>query len=267
MDHPRPLAALGPLALGLLLLVFVGLSDGPRAGLPGFLDEAPGTVTAEVPLRFAAAPKVAGEVREAVAEASRVEFSVDEARNALVLRGTERGIETIRALLGDRDVPLPQLLLDARVVRLDPDALLELRRGTSPRVDHLDTLLDLGRGELLAAPRLLATHGGVARIRIGEDATTYPAAATPADTDGYSISLAITPFLQAEREVTLRVRAQVTRARTGPGGKQIERSETESSLRVRSGSEVLLTDLADPDGKDPFAILIVPRILRTFPEE
>ncbi|MBI4864008.1 MAG: hypothetical protein HY815_27685 [Candidatus Riflebacteria bacterium] len=84
--------------------------------------------TRTIRLRYAKAEEVAQVLGKALGKDSGVQFSVDTHKptNAVIMRGTEEILSKVKTLIDDLDLPVAQVLLDAKVVTVNTNSSRDL---------------------------------------------------------------------------------------------------------------------------------------------
>jgi type II secretory pathway component GspD/PulD (secretin) len=193
---------------------------------------------------------------------------VDPASNTLVLTATEAQLREAAALQERVDVPLPQVMIDAMVVEVPTDEIKNLgiawpsattftvtSGGTAlaatapPLTPILTTLIQEDKARLLANPRLAVRDGETARMTIGDkipfqviNAQGVPSVVILEA----GVRLEITPRVNADGYLTVRMHPEVSTLRTPPGPNvppTISTREADTSLTVRDGSSIVLAGL------------------------
>jgi type IV pilus assembly protein PilQ len=83
-------------------------------------------LTEPVPLKFAAAAKMAQILQKALSKAGNITIEVDERTNTLVVSGTKDLITRTKELINRLDKPVPQVLIDSKIVSVQTNVLKDI---------------------------------------------------------------------------------------------------------------------------------------------
>lgn len=77
-------------------------------------------------LRYANATKMAGILQKTLSKAGSISIEVDERTNSLIVSGTESLIKSVDELQSKLDTPVPQVLIDSKIVQVSTDNLRDI---------------------------------------------------------------------------------------------------------------------------------------------
>lgn len=226
-----------------------------------------------VRLNFLDAKPTAELLKELLGKEGIVFVKEDARSNSLVLAGSDAALARAQSLLKELDIPLPQVMIEARVVELNKGASRELGLSslvqptppatTVPPVGQiifeiatqnleaflrrLQALINEDRGRILASPRIATLDGQQAVITVGS--TISVPVVGPQGTVGVQeinagITLAITPRVNTDGMITARLNPQVRSlsSSTAQGFIITERS-AETTLTIRDGMSIVIGGL------------------------
>jgi len=162
----------------------------------------------------------------------------------ILLSGTEERIHELNALLGSLDLPKPQVMITAYLVRgSSEDGAVSSPALPKELVENLRNLLPMQAFELVAT--------NVVRASIPGDAIGVNAAPSP--TLSYTVSMQPSAFDPLSGQLTIaRLSFQVTEGERGPNLPQPARQSFETSLSVRAGEYAVLGAV----GGDPIFVVL-----------
>jgi type II secretory pathway component GspD/PulD (secretin) len=211
------------------------------------------------------------------------DVTFDYRQNSLVVTATEEQHRTIQELLRQIDVPGEQLLLEASVLDINLRDLKELGVEWSHSLtlpfDELPTnpgqilfnpitrgplsfqavirlLLEQNRGRVIANPRVVTRDGQPATVLVGDRIEiTLPGTGPQGQpiavtrTIEVGVRLNITPKINPEGDITLRIFAEVSTLPVPPTPNlvQISTRQAATTLRVQEGSPIVLAGLIRND--------------------
>jgi type II secretory pathway component GspD/PulD (secretin) len=204
---------------------------------------------------------------------------IDKVSNSMVLIASAGQMQIIDALLQQLDTALPQVMIEAMVLEVPSDVTKNLGvswQSTTPFTLNfsggqypccalvtisspailatLNTLIQESKSRLLANPRLAVRDGETARMNIGDkipfqviNAQGVPSVVIIEA----GVKLEVTPRINAENFVTVKMHPEVSSIRTAPaaGGvpPTIATREADSSLTVKDGTPIILAGLIRKD--------------------
>lgn len=219
----------------------------------------------------------AKELVEAFLPGVRVELEATS--RSLVVQGTEEQLGDVAAFLDALDTPRPQVLVEARILDVEVDALrslgvewedqLAIDGSGTPQVfylrmnvDQLDAALrflqDNGYSQVLASPKISAIDGQEARILIGE---RVPIVTEFTDAEGRiyqtveyadaGIGLTIAPIIAADGSVTLEIRTEISSV-VDPQARfpTFRTREATSTVRVYDGRPLIIGGLIEEEERE-----------------
>jgi len=201
---------------------------------------------------------------------------IDKASNSIVLTASAGQMQIIDAMLQQIDTALPQVMVEAMVVEVPTQFTKNLGVAwqtstpftftstggafvvpfgpvvgiTAPAVlATLNTLIQENKSKLLANPRLAVRDGETARMNIGDkipfqviNAQGVPSVVIIEA----GVKLEITPRINADSFVTVKMHPEVSAIRTAPAPNvppTISTREADSSLTVKDGTPIVLAGL------------------------
>jgi len=199
---------------------------------------------------------------------------VDRAANTVVLTASAVQMQTVDDLLGQVDIPLPQVVIEAAVMEVPTEVMKNLGVAwpavttfttTYPGTDSsgrivftvtappvttiLNTLISESKAHLLANPRLAVRDGETARMNIGDKIpfqVINPQGVASLVILETGVKLEITPRIASDGSVTLRMHPEVSSIKTAPSPgvpPTFSTREADSSLTVKDGASIILAGL------------------------
>lgn len=208
-----------------------------------------------------------------------VRAEVDPATRTLVVQGSEAQLEEAAAFLRSLDKPLPQVLVEARILDVEVDALralgvewpektvftgsgasgvLVLDWDPAQLSAALQLLQEQGYSQVLASPKISAVDGQTARMLIGE---RRPIVTEITDSEGrvfqqveyidVGIMLEILPTIAADGSITLDIRTEVS-AVDDPSARfpAVRTREATSTVRVQDGRPLIIGGLIQEEERE-----------------
>ncbi|MCR4426037.1 MAG: hypothetical protein NUW23_07610 [Firmicutes bacterium] len=206
--------------------------------------------------------------------------------NVLVITGSRAMIQRIKEDLAQIDRPIPQVLMEVLVVEVSSDTgksfktdwryqgsrgesdpaiplsgfvdfvggiwggKLTIQGGLESVVASMRLLVDDGKAEIHATPRLAALDGESAEIFLGRDqylvidTSTDSTTSTRLETIRTGISLKFTPRISDNGEILIKIQPEVSDAVAVSGGlPQVNRRSVSTTLRVKDGETIVIGGL------------------------
>ena len=203
---------------------------------------------------------------------------IDKASNSIILTASAGQMQIIDALLQQVDTALPQVMIEAMVIEVPNEITKNLGVAwqtstpftinftggaypccaqvsiSSPAIlATLNTLVQENKSKLLANPRLAVRDGETAKMNIGDkipfqviNAQGVPSVVIIEA----GVKLEITPRINADNFVTVRMHPEVSSIKTAPAPNvppTIATREADSSLTVKDGTPIVLAGLIRKD--------------------
>lgn len=207
----------------------------------------------------------------------QVRVQVDPGSRSLVVQGSEQQLQEVAALLSELDTPMPQVLVEARILDVEVEALRSLgvewpsqtQFSGNPEVIALDWnpaqlnatlrfLEDQGYSQVLASPKISAVDGQTAKMLIGE---RRPIVTEFTDPDGrvfqqvdfidVGIVLQMTPTIAADGSVMLKVHTEVSSVED-PNARfpTVRTREADTTVRVQDGRPLIIGGLIQEEERE-----------------
>ncbi|KAF0134833.1 MAG: type II and III secretion system protein [Candidatus Saganbacteria bacterium] len=187
--------------------------------------------------------------------------------NNLVIRGKESDIDEAEKLLSDIDQPIPQVLIEAKVVEMSESdtirfgidhnsGIFKFINGKKQDIDStLNTLLGNGKANLLATPRISTLDNSEATINIGSRIPyAVPVSSGSASTQwtvdyiDAGVKLKITPQIGQGNQITTFIQPEVSSIsewRTTSAGEfpVISTRNASATVKVKTGETIVVGGL------------------------
>ncbi len=189
---------------------------------------------------------------------------VDTRTNSLLVRDTPERVGEIKKIVAALDVPLQQLLLDARIVLVDKEFLSSdqgksilialSKEGTDPALDRALANLERERkAEVISRPRLITLNGKEVSIVHTMNIPADSPSSADAAAGNSTLKLQITPSVVADNDIALDVSAlQETSGAANPLKPEtdtINRRQLVTQATIPNGGVMMLRGLLDTYAK------------------
>ncbi len=208
-----------------------------------------------------------------------VRAEVEKTTRSLIVQGSETQLKDVAAFLSSLDTPRPQVLVEARILDVEVEALrnfgvewenqVGVDGSGSPHVfylsmnlDQLDATLrflqEKGYSQVLASPKISAIDGEQARILIGERVPIVTEFTDPegriyqtVDYADAGIGLTIAPIIAADGSVTLEIRTEISSV-VDPDARfpTFRTREATSTVRVYDGRPLIIGGLIEEEERE-----------------
>lgn len=270
---------------GNVLHVYPGNWQAEQAAKREVLKQPAPLVSATLPLRYASAAEIAESITGGLKLLSPAGSVVaDKRTNSLLIRDTRTVVQQLTRLVAQMDVPLGQVELAAHIVTINQRSLRELgvkwgngRPDSAPRVRvsadlptptatsrlgfsigriggsmlefELSALEKRNQLEIIASPRLLASHQQPASIKQGSEipyqVSSGESGATSVEFKDAVLGMEVTPVILHGERIRLKLRisqnmpGQVLQQASGEV-LTIDKQEIETQVDVRNGETIAL---------------------------
>lgn len=258
-----------------------------QPGTPPISGESPGTAPAVSPSSAPPAGAPTAPPGVALIRTPTLKIDVDESRNSLILQGTRTGIDRVKNFVASLDLPIPQVMIETKVIDVNTSALSELgvkwptaftgqtfnfaAMSTLPSTENLtatvNMLVQRSKARILANSQLTTLDRQQARIFIGDSIPiiseqaivtggAQQAQATITNVN-VGVNLQIIPEVNEDGFVTLDIRPDVSNfvreVRSGNNvAVQTTTRNAQTKLRVKSGSTIFLGGLIRNEEREAF---------------
>lgn len=232
-------------------------------------------ITTEIiPLKYANVKDLSDTIKSFLPAAGNLQ--IDPGRNILIVTSSPNVIEKIKKLLKDLDRPIPQVMLEAKIMEVSSDTVEKYgikwnesisasysvtssssQADISLIVATLNLLEQKGKAKTLANPRIATLNNQTANILIGDrvpyTVTTYSAQGVAQVTVNFvetGIKLNITPHITEGGFITTRIKPEISSYSWKGDIPQVKTREVESIIRVKDGETIILGGLKNSEEKE-----------------